>query len=100
MQRLAPIALFTILALPSMATGANVAKISPRELAQAINRADARSVPYTKAKISPADIRISKCIGPDEEPTEFECTWRQRSDHWALRKTWLAIDSRGWRVID
>ena len=95
-----PVALFMAMMLPPMAS-AGRAKVSPNELAQAVNQADRRAVYYLNTKISPADIRIIKCVGPDEEPTEFECEWRQRVGHrWIGRKTWLAIDGSGWHDID
>jgi len=95
------IALSLAVALPPAAEAVNRAKISAGDLVRAINAADAGSVPYRKAKIFLSDIRTVRCIGPDEEPTEFECTWRQRSPHgWVGRKTWVAVDSRGWHVID
>jgi hypothetical protein len=95
------IALSVGVASPPNAGAANRANVSADELAQAINAAGVGSVPYRKAKISSSDIRAIRCIGPDEEPTEFECTWRQRSRHgWIGRKTWVAIDGRGWHVID
>jgi len=95
------IALSLVVAFPPTAEAANRANISAGDLARAINAADAGSVPYRKAKISPSDIRAVRCVGPDEEPTEFECTWRQRSRHgWVGRKTWVAIDGHGWHVVD
>jgi hypothetical protein len=51
--------------------------------------------------MSPADIRAVHCIAPDEEPTEFECKWEQRTKGgWVKRTTWLAIDGNGWHVMD
>jgi hypothetical protein len=92
---------FMVLTLPATAMAANHAKVSPTELARAINLADRRSVPYRKGKISPSDILIIKCTGPDVEPTEFDCAWRQRTGRrWVGRKTWLAIDGSGWQVVD
>jgi len=83
------------------AAQAKRANISAGDLARAINAADAGSVPYRLASISSSDIRGVRCEGPDKEPTEFECKWWQRSRHgWVGRKTWLAIDSHGWHVID
>jgi hypothetical protein len=90
-----------MLTLPVTALAANRVNLSPRELAQAINQADASLVPYGRGKLSPADLRMIRCVRPDEEPTEFECTWRQRAGlRWASRKAWLAIDGRGWHIID
>ena len=51
--------------------------------------------------MAPSDIRAVRCIAPDEEPTEFQCRWRQRiMGGWAERVTWLTIDAKGWRVMD
>jgi hypothetical protein len=80
---------------------ANTAHISAEELAAAVNQADSSAVPYRHGKLSAADVRRVKCIGPDEEPTEFQCSWQQRTPGgWAKRETWLAIDGRTWKVID
>jgi hypothetical protein len=80
---------------------ANRADISPHDLTIAINQADSRSVPYRQGKLSPRDVRSVRCLGPEEEPTESQCTWQQRTLRgWARRQTWVAIDGRGWHVID
>lgn len=64
------------------------------ELARALNGRNGQV-------ISAFDIRVGRCIGPDEEPTEFECTWRQRTrGKWERFKTWFAIDGDHWVVID
>ena len=98
---LALVALFMVVSAPDLALTANRAKVSSIELAQAINFWDAVATPQKKERISPPDIRIIQCVGPDEEPTEFQCTWRQRVGHgWVRRTTWLAIDGEGWHVID
>jgi hypothetical protein len=96
------IAAAALIALVSAAPASadNRATISPRELADAVNRAGVRAVPYLKGVLSPRDIRSVRCLGPDEEPTEFQCSWRQRTEHgWKTRRTWLAIDGEGWHVI-
>jgi hypothetical protein len=85
----------------SAVLAANHAKVTPRELARAIAQADHQSVPYLQGTISPSDIRVIRCVAPDEEPTEFECAWQQRTRAgWVKRQTWLAIDGTGWHVID
>ena len=96
------IVLSLVVASPLTAEAANRANVSVGELVRAINAADAGSVPYRTTRISPSDVRAVRCIGPDEEPKEFECTWRQRSRHgWIERKTWVAaVAGRGWHVID
>jgi hypothetical protein len=89
------------LAGPPGALAANHAKVSPRELALAINKADALLVPYRQGKVLASEIRGVRCIGPDEEPTEFQCTWQHRVKRgWVARKTWLSIDGGGWHVMD
>ena len=90
-----------LLLLPASAV-ANSTRMSPTELAEALNSAGTASVPYLRSKgISPIEIRHVRCVGPDEEPTEFQCSWRQSTrNRWVTRKTWLAIDGRGWHVID
>jgi hypothetical protein len=89
-----------LLSSPS-ASLANRANISPQELAKAINEASPQSVPYRAKRTSAADIRDVRCVGSDEEPTEFQCTWRQHTNiGWIKRRTGLAIDGNGWRVID
>lgn len=94
------VALCVVLFAAMPATAANRANVSPEELAAAINAADVVVVPYRKTKVAPADIRSVRCIRPDEEPTEFQCAWRQRTKHgWAKRKTWLAIYGTAWLVI-
>lgn len=92
-----------VLALIALApvAEANTARVSAEQLAGAVNRADSRSVPYRHGKLSPSDVRGVRCIGPDEEPTEFQCNWQQRTGHgWANRETGLAIDGGTWKVID
>lgn len=77
------------------------ATVTPQELALAINKADAALVPYRTKTMSPGNIRAVRCIAPDEEPTEFQCTWQQGiKGGWLKRTTWLAIDGNGWRVMN
>jgi hypothetical protein len=88
-------------AVATAAQAAHHARISPQDFARVVSIADATSVPYRTRTISASDVRALRCIGPDEEPTEFRCTWRRRSSHgWKRRETWIAIDGKGWRVID
>ena len=76
------------------ACAADDPKPSSAELAKAIQTSEGRI-------IAAKDIRVLRCKGPEEEPTEFECTWLQRSSgRWKLEKTWLAIDGDGWHDID
>jgi hypothetical protein len=58
-------------------------RVTPQELATAINKADALLVPYRTKKMSSSDVRTVRCIASDEEPTEFQCKWQQRiNGHW------------------
>jgi hypothetical protein len=83
-----------LLLLPSSALAATTAKPSSHEFAKAIEAAAHRPV-------RDEDIRIGSCRGPDEEPTEFECSWKQRiGGRWKQRTTWFAIDGKGWHAID
>ena len=92
-----PVVLGALLTLPSVSVPANRVDIQPQEFAKAIDQVDA----FRKEKLSAADIRIVKCIRPDEEPTEFECTWLRRTNAgWIKHRTWLARDATGWHVID
>jgi hypothetical protein len=95
------LAVVLMLVAVAPAGAANHAHISAQELAAAVNRAGSQSVPYRQGKLLPYDVRSVRCEGPDEEPTEFQCSWRQRTPHgWVKRQTWLAIDGKGWHVID
>lgn len=48
-----------------------------------------------------SDVRIVRCVAPEEEPTEYRCSWRERDGRsWRRRDNWFAIDGSGWRVID
>jgi hypothetical protein len=99
--RTAALTFAALLTAPSVGLAANSANITRQAFARAINDAQLKSAPYRKVRVSAADIRILRCTGPDEEPTEFECYWRQRTGHgWIRRQTRLAIDGAGWRVID
>jgi hypothetical protein len=98
---LAVIALPALLSTPAHVSAKNRAQISPTELVQAINAFDTAAMPSTPARLVPSEVRIVRCVGPDEEPTEFQCEWRQRvGNHWVRRTTWLARDGSVWRDID
>jgi len=88
--------------LASPAFASHRARVSATDIANAI--AEVRNTPayhYGREPIRPADIRVLKCVGPDEETTEIECVWQHRSlGKWVQHKTWLAIDGKGWHVID
>jgi hypothetical protein len=102
LQFAGPLALVVValLSLPSAALAEHRADVSPEEFAKAINQADPQAVPYRKKEIAPEDIQVVQCAAPDEDPTEFVCTWRQRVDtRWIRRRTWLVIDANGWHVF-
>ena len=71
LKTIAAVAVILMVAMPAVA--ANHRKVSPQDIAAAVNKADAVQVPYRKSKLLPADVRSAK---------------------------WLAIDGNGWRVID
>jgi hypothetical protein len=99
MKAAAPLVLVLIAAAPAAA--ANRASVSAEQLAAAVNHADGAAVPYRHGSLAAADVRSVRCVGPDEEPTEFQCNWLQRTQRgWIKRQTWLAVDGQGWRVID
>jgi hypothetical protein len=80
---------------------AGTARVSTQQLSAAVNAASSEAVPYRHGTLSPTHVRRVRCVGPDEEPTEFRCTWQQRThEGWRNRETWLALDGRGWKVID
>jgi hypothetical protein len=103
LQSAGPLALVLValLSLPSAAlAAAHRVDATPEDLANAINKADPQAVPYRGDKISPEDIQVGQCVGPSEDPTHFECTWKQHVDtRWVQRRTWLVIDALGWHVI-
>ncbi len=83
------------------AAAANRPHVSAKELVSAVNEADPRAVPYRHGKLSASEKRALRCVGSDEEPTEFRCTWEQRTlGAWVKRETGLAIDGAGWHVTD
>jgi hypothetical protein len=82
---------------------ASTAHVSPAELVRAIQRAGEAAEPDADvARLSPRKVRVTRCVGPSEEPTEFRCAWLERtSKRWRKHETWLAIDGqRGWADID
>lgn len=99
MRTLSAIAAILLSTSPAMAVVR--ATISPKDFAAAINRADAALVPYRTVRLAASDVRSIRCLAPDEEPTEFQCTWQQRTKgRWVARKTWLMVDANGWQVMD
>ncbi|WP_157081307.1 hypothetical protein [Novosphingobium naphthalenivorans] len=83
------------LALPALfAASAAYAGPSPAEFANAVAE-------FTGKSVSVTDIRRLSCKGVDEEPTEAECKWQQRSDKkWKSFSTYVAVDRTGWHLID
>jgi len=47
-------------------------------------------------------VRRLRCETFEEEPTEFLCRWRQRdaSGAWRTWTTYLAVDPKGYHLID
>jgi hypothetical protein len=96
---------FPALALLLTSTGAfanNHARISASEMVAAIKRAAPVQLDGVgAATVSVSSVRVIRCVGPDEEPTEFECTWQTRGKNgWINHKSWLAVDGTGWLFID
>lgn len=57
---------------------------------------------HTGQNVKAADLRRLSCqdFGSDE-PTEAKCRWQQRiGTRWKRCSTYLAIDARGWHLID
>ncbi len=92
------------LILAGMATAAdaqNRATVSPEEMARAFNEFDEAINRDRHVPVLARDIRVQRCIGPEEEPTEFECRWKQKTAKgWTRHRNWLAIDGKGWHIID
>lgn len=98
MKILSAIAIILLSTSPAMAVVR--ATITPKDFAAAINKADAVLVPFRTGRLVAADVRSIRCLAPDEEPTEFQCTWQQRvKGRWVARKTWLIVDANGWQVM-
>lgn len=91
-----------LLLVPTGAFAANHARISPEELVFAIREADPVQLEgVDPATITTSSVRVVRCVGPDEEPTEFECVWQARGEKgWIKHKNWLAVDGSGWHFID
>jgi hypothetical protein len=91
-----------LLLTPTGAFAANHAHISAREMVAAIKRADPVQLDgVDAATVSISSVRVIRCVGPDEEPTEFECAWQTRGKGgWINHKSWLAVDGAGWLFID
>jgi hypothetical protein len=55
-----------------------------------------------RSRPSPPQVRKVRCEGFLEEPTEWECTYEQRapSGLWARWSTYVAVDGRGFLLID
>ena len=94
--------ILAFLLISADAFAANHVRISPREMVAAIKRADPAQLDGVDADtISHSSVRVIRCVGPDEEPTEFECVWQTRSKTgWISHKSWLAVDGNGWHFID
>jgi len=96
------LAVFLLTASAGSVTASVSAHISGIEMAKAVNEIAGTPVyRYGPKPIRAIDIRVLKCIAPDEEPTEFTCIWQHReSGKWVRYKTPLAIGKKGWQVID
>ena len=95
-------AALALLLFPTGAFAANHARLSASELVRAIKRADPVQVDgIDAAQITISSVRVIRCVGPDEEPTEFECVWQTHGkDGWIEHRSWLAVDGDGRHFID
>ena len=51
--------------------------------------------------VEPTDLTHIACLPYPEEPTEFECRWRQRDGRrWDGWQGVFAVSGEGWRTID
>ena len=51
--------------------------------------------------VAPTDLTHIACRGFDEEPTEFNCRWRQREGgYWRDWQGYFALSGAGWQTID
>ena len=83
---------FAVLALGA-ASGTSVS-LTPAEMAKAIEA-------FTGRTVATADVRRVSCVPIEEEPTEAICKWQQRiGNRWLRYSTYVAIDGRGWHLID
>ena len=75
-------------------TGACAATPTPtrNELAQALKG---------YGQVEPTDLTHIACLSYSEEPTEFECRWRQRDGRrWEGWQGAFALSGAGWQTID
>jgi hypothetical protein len=85
---------FAMLALAAYGHAHRSMMPTPAELTEAI-------ATFTGKPVSPADVRRVSCKSFEEEPTEVGCKWQQRSGkRWLSYSTYVAIDARGWQLID
>ncbi len=91
----------TMVVAPCSALAENRANLLPTELIRALKAADPIQFQNIGlSALSPSSIRVVRCAGPDEEPTEFECIWLMRRSHgWTRHKNWFAVDGTGWHLI-
>ena len=56
---------------------------------------------FTGKPVAIGDIRRISCRGIEQEPTEAECTWQQKSGKkWMRFSAYIAVDGDGWHLID
>jgi hypothetical protein len=84
----------TLFALSDTTAATRLPVIPATELARALAEAG-------RGKVAVKDIRVRFCSASEDEPTEFECHWdRRTAGGWKAQTTWVAIDGKGWHVID
>jgi len=85
---------YALSAMLLFAAAANSPSPTTLELAKAISE-------FKNSVVSANDVRRPVCRGIEEEPTEAVCTWQQRQgSRWQRFTTYVAVDARGWHLID
>jgi hypothetical protein len=81
------------LALPLLAAACAATPTPTRdELAHALSGS---------GEVEPTDLTHIACLSYAEEPTEFECRWRQRDGRrWEGWQGAFAVSGEGWQTID
>jgi hypothetical protein len=88
MRPLAGIIALTFLAGPVLAE--TTARPRASELTRAIGEVAGRRIEIN-------DLKLGICHGPEEQPTELECSWHQRiGGRWHRLKGWFFVDGDGW----
>src|SRR4051794_30541270 len=81
---------FALSCLSASALAQTTVRPTNAQLGKAIEQVSGR-------KLAASSLRVRGCHGPEEEPTEFECSWSQRTDgRWRRMTGWFFVDADGW----